>query len=582
MLPRSNHSRRNNGRSPDTKDSPRDPKGSNRSLRKSHSVKGFIMTGLSDPSSSDHQSRRSIKSPHSANSPGKTRTDRSFRKTSSMRGLGVAEISDPGVGNSTQRISRSRRSRSKSSVRKNDAVSNQPLRSSSKSSKGHLRQIHRSAPDISLNLDHTVTSVSSMSAGTARPSMTNVKAPSDGKGGSRGRLRSASRILEKPAAMGGANLPRRSSAESYLCAKAKQTGDYQKRDRDTQHKYNYGTSRSAEKSNRKQRSKSGKGLKELSHIRRPQMPPQGGKSSIDNSISSITVSSRFHYDDISLASDQRSHLRRAFSSPKLFFDGPYGSSCREKEGEDESTVGDLQAGGGSRISRWESRPSERNESAPTIPEHDLSSVGSTFAQPHLSRHASDGRWSNSTANSNIRTYGDPDSTPVRPNKEMSAHSRSIAWSYSQEPNTPSHSVQTGIISELTPATFGGSYVGLPKVDSTRTRTGRSEENGEFGMWMSSLHSLLLLDDEGHCEHANHARPNGDTLPRMARRHSFDSVSYAYDNSVSNVSQQESEEVRSVKSGFTSLMKYDGENDNCPQKPNRRESTGSSALYYAPP
>ena len=442
------------------------------------------------------------------------------------------------------------------------------------------------ASDMSLDL-HTTGSVSSLSAGTARP-RAKKKYASSGESKERSkRSRSATRILEEPAAIADATLPRKSSAESCLNVKVEQDKSNSKDGAcETHNTYGYSEPMQMEKESEKQRSsKSGK--KKPNPARRPQIPRQGRKQSIDNSISSLTICSRFHSDDLSLASSQRSQLRRAFSSPKLYFDGSYGSfrSYREEDDDDESFACEKAAESAPQNSRWESRALARSEAAPTIPEHELSGAGSYLGHPIFNHHPSgEGRWSNSTTFNGAPRSSDPDSssgpgraTPIRHYHDMppvSAHSRSITSSYGYGPYTPSQSmqsVQTGMVSELTPGTFGGSHAGYSRVS----------DDGEFGSWMSSMHSLVLHDERGYPEyHEFHeyepltTHQKCDTLPRMIRRHSFDSVNILCDNSVGNDSQQN---VRSVKSGFTTLMKYDGENDSRPQKPNRRESTGV-ALY----
>ena len=498
--------------------------------------------------------------------------------------------SKSGLRSNDNDVNRSNRSRSKSGLRLPDDESrgrqkestlSKPPRSRSKVSLVDLPKDPTS--DMSLHL-HTTGSVSSLSAGTARP---RVKKKPTGSGESKERSkrsRSANRILEEPTAVAGATLPRKSSAESYLHAKVDQDkSNNEVNTRETHNNYAYDEPvHMVEKESQEQlSSKSGKRLKPA---RRPQIPRQGRKQSIDNSISSLTICSRFHSDDLSLASSQRSQLRRAFSSPKLYFDGPYGSSFRshrEEDDDDESFACEKPTGSVQENSRWKSRAPERNETAPTIPEHGLSRAGSNFGHPNFTRHASgEGRWSDSTTFSGAPRSSDPDSpsglpdyaTPIRHQNmpPVSGHSRSMNSSYGYEPNTPSQSmqsVQTGVVSELTPGTFGGSHTGFSRVS----------DYGEFGSWMSSMHSLVLHDERGYPEyHEYHeyepstTHQKCDTLPRIVRRHSFDSVNILCDNSVGNDSEKE---VRSVKSGFTTLMKYDGENDSLPQKPNRRESTG---------
>ena len=224
-------------------------------------------------------------------------------------------------------------------------------------------------------------------------------------------------------------------------------------------------------------------------------------------------------------------------------DGPCDASYPSHEDyDDESFACDKPSERAPHTLRWDSQPPESNETPPAIPGHELSSAGSYGGHP-----------------STFRSEHNPATCHRQDPLLISGHSRSMVSSFA-----PSRSVQTGTVSELTPVTFGGSHTAYSRVS----------DHGEFGSWMSSMHSSVLHDSGRHPNN-NECRPlvdhpKYDTLPRMVRRHSFDSVNILCDSSVGNPSE---EDVMSVKSGFTTLMKRDGENDRLPLRPTRRESTG---------
>lgn len=292
-------------------------------------------------------------------------------------------------------------------------------------------------------------------------------------------------------------------------------------------------------------------------------------TSDSGSISSISMSSRLNgtLDDFSVNSSHRSFMRRSYSSPRLFCDGDFNSSLREAE--DESTVDTPTKRA---LCRWESDPSSGSAAAPVIPDH--SSICGELMLSPVAENA--GRWSSSKPCISLENKMAADSIPVPPRHEVSSHSRICAHSwqddYMHAPNTPSFSVQTGVISELTPATCASSS--LPRNNRTCTQG----SNEEFCSWMTSLHSLLLQDDDASSSQKK------DTPPKMIRRHSCDSIiSQGLNSSVSRLSScpedREGLNLPVVSSEQSSaFIEEAADNDNAPRKPSRRTSNCSSSFH----
>lgn len=139
-------------------------------------------------------------------------------------------------------------------------------------------------------------------------------------------------------------------------------------------------------------------LRNLGHIQVPNMLDQSGRSAGSGSISSLSMSSRMFADDSSISSSsKRSKFRRAYSSPKLLCK----STVLEEEDDDEE---------------------ENNNTA---------------------RQWSTSRWGTTS-----------DNVPIQPSKDgvsVCGSQTGAPWKDSELsiPDTPSCSVQTGFVSELT-------------------------------------------------------------------------------------------------------------------------------------
>ena len=225
-------------------------------------------------------------------------------------------------------VNSSTRSRSKSGLRLSDTRSREIHEALTESKPPRSRSLVRlvglpsdTASDVSVDI-RTTGSVSSLSAGTARPSRAKKKKNYASTGDT------ANRILEEPEVTPDSTLPLRSNTESQFYARVEQ-------DKTCNIVATLDTKSTNAETASSQKEKGYQPGKKLFPAHRPQIPRQGRKQSIDNSVSSLTICSRFHADDWSLASSQKSRLRRAFSSPKLYLDGPCDASYPSHEDYDD-------------------------------------------------------------------------------------------------------------------------------------------------------------------------------------------------------------------------------------------------------
>ena len=215
----------------------------------------------------------------------------------------------------------------------------------------------------------------------------------------------------------------------------------------------------------------GQGLRNLGHIRVPDMLDQSGRSAGSGSISSLSMSSRMFADDSSItSSSKRARFRRAYSSPKLLFKSTVFDEEDDEEEEDNNNTG---------------------------------------------RRTSTSRWTTTS-----------DDGPVQPSKDavsVCGSATGPAWTDAELniPDTPTCSVQTGFVSELTTPS------------------------------MASIHSTLLYGDE-----------KGDSRnerPRINRCHSVASF-------------VSSDGSRQQTPSMSSRTKDTGETkDGAPKRPARRTS-----------
>ena len=214
----------------------------------------------------------------------------------------------------------------------------------------------------------------------------------------------------------------------------------------------------------------GQSLSNLGHIQVPDMLDQSGRSAGSGSISSLSMSSRMFADDSSIASSsKRSRFRRAYSSPKLLFKSTVFEE--DEDGEEDNN--------------------------------------------NTRRRTSTSRWSTTS-----------DDGPVQPSKDavsVCGSATGPAWKDADVciPDTPTSSVQTGFVSELTTPS------------------------------MSSIHSTLLYGDEKSGSRSQR--------PRMNRCHSVASF-------------VSSDGSRQQTPSMASRTKDAGETkDGAPKRPARRTS-----------